>query len=147
MTGLNRLPGAARGGIRGKHACRWSARLPAFKSEVDAYQQCATTKIAEGVAKMKASVSVQQTRLDGPGNPHGSFHPKPYGPTIAAGGPKRMLRLRCVLDITGLGKTTIYQLQADGNFPMRVQLTAHSVAWVEEEVLAWLARRADARVT
>jgi prophage regulatory protein len=56
-----------------------------------------------------------------------------------------MLRLRRVLDITGLGKTTIYQLQADGNFPMRVQLTAHSVAWVEEEVLAWLARRAAAR--
>jgi prophage regulatory protein len=94
---------------------------------------------------MKASVSVHQARLDGRGNPHGSFQPELCSQTIAAGGPKRMLRLRRVLDITGLGKTTIYQLQADGNFPMRVQLTAHSVAWVEEEVLAWLARRADAR--
>jgi prophage regulatory protein len=57
----------------------------------------------------------------------------------------RRLRLRRVLDITGLGKTTIYQLQVNGTFPMRVQLTAHSVAWVEEEVLVWLGRRAEAR--
>ena len=56
-----------------------------------------------------------------------------------------MLRLRHVLEITGLGKTTIYGLQAKGAFPMRVQLTAHSVGWVEEEVLTWLAQRADGR--
>ncbi len=57
----------------------------------------------------------------------------------------RMLRLRRVLEITGLGKTTIYGLQAKGAFPMRVQLTTHSVGWVEEEVLAWLAQRAQGR--
>lgn len=57
----------------------------------------------------------------------------------------RMLRLRRVLEMTGLGKTTIYGLQAKGAFPMRVQLTVHSVGWVEEEVLAWLAQRAEGR--
>jgi prophage regulatory protein len=95
---------------------------------------------------MKASLSVQKASLDGSSeNPQDSFHPERQIPTVRTGGPKRMLRLRRVLDITGLGKTTIYQLQADGNFPKRVQLTAHSVAWVEEEVLAWLARRAEFR--
>ena len=55
----------------------------------------------------------------------------------------RMLRLRQVIDATGLGKTKIYELQGQGDFPMRVKITAHSVAWVEEEVQAWLAQRIE----
>jgi prophage regulatory protein len=54
-----------------------------------------------------------------------------------------MLRLPQVIDATGLGKTTIYALQAEGDFPMRVKITAHSVAWVEEDVQAWLAARIE----
>jgi prophage regulatory protein len=55
----------------------------------------------------------------------------------------RMLRLPQVIDATGLGKTKIYELQGQGDFPMRVKITAHSVAWVEEEVQAWLAARIE----
>lgn len=95
---------------------------------------------------MKANFSPRPPRIDGStGNPHDSPHSEPHSPTIHPGRCMRMLRLRRVLEITGLGKTTIYQLQAEGSFPKRVQLTVHSVAWVEEEVLAWLARRAEAR--
>ena len=57
--------------------------------------------------------------------------------------PIRLLRLPQVIDATGLGKTTIYALQAEGDFPMRVKVTAHSVAWVEEEVQAWLTARIE----
>ena len=55
--------------------------------------------------------------------------------------PIRMLRLAQVIDATGLGKTTIYELQAEGTFPKRVKITSHSVGWVEAEVQAWLANR------
>jgi prophage regulatory protein len=55
----------------------------------------------------------------------------------------RMLRLPQVIDATGLGKTKIYELQGRGDFPMRIKITAHSVAWVEEEVQAWLAARIE----
>jgi prophage regulatory protein len=97
---------------------------------------------------MKAGSTAQSAREDngGSGVSHGLFDRQPYSQMIPAGRSMRMLRLRRVLEITGLGKTTIYHLQANGSFPMRVQLTAHSVAWVEEEVLAWLARRAEARL-
>jgi prophage regulatory protein len=57
--------------------------------------------------------------------------------------PIRLLRLPQVIDATGLGKTTIYALQVEGDFPMRVKITAHSVAWVEEEVQAWLTARIE----
>ena len=55
--------------------------------------------------------------------------------------PIRILRLPQVLDITGLGKTKIYELQSRGSFPMRVEITDHSVGWIEEEVQAWLTKR------
>lgn len=53
----------------------------------------------------------------------------------------RILRLTQVIQITGLQKTVIYDLQATGKFPMRVQLTPRSVGWIEEEVQLWLAQR------
>jgi prophage regulatory protein len=59
--------------------------------------------------------------------------------------PIRILRLSQVIEATGLGKTKIYELQAAGQFPMRVQVTTHAVGWIEEEVQAWLALRVAAR--
>jgi prophage regulatory protein len=63
---------------------------------------------------------------------------------VSHSGAIRILRLAQVIDITGLGKTKIYELQSEGTFPMRVQITAHSVGWIEEEVQAWLAKRVAA---
>jgi len=63
---------------------------------------------------------------------------------VLRSGAIRILRLAQVIDITGLGKTKIYELQSDGDFPMRVQITTHSVGWIEEEVQAWLAKRVAA---
>jgi prophage regulatory protein len=55
--------------------------------------------------------------------------------------PIRILRLAQVLQVTGLGKTTLYELQSLGAFPMRVKITDHSVGWVEQDVQTWLERR------
>jgi prophage regulatory protein len=57
----------------------------------------------------------------------------------------RILRLSQVIEITGLRKTKLYELQAAGEFPMRVQITPRSVGWVEGEIQAWLTQRVAAR--
>lgn len=57
----------------------------------------------------------------------------------------RFMRLTEVMQMTGLRKTTIYQLQSDGDFPQRVQITAHCVGWIESEVQAWLNQRVGSR--
>ena len=64
----------------------------------------------------------------------------PFEPT-ARSAPIRILRLAQVIDMTGLGKTKIYELQAQGCFPRSVRITTHSVGWVEQEVQAWLSSR------
>jgi prophage regulatory protein len=52
-----------------------------------------------------------------------------------------MLRLAQVIERTGLKKTKIYELQSEGQFPMRVKITARAVGWIEHEVQAWLSGR------
>jgi len=56
-----------------------------------------------------------------------------------------MLRLNQVIEKTGLGKTTIYQLQKLALFPHSVPMTERSVRWIEAEVDAWLEKRAQSR--
>jgi len=53
----------------------------------------------------------------------------------------RLLRLPQVMQQTGLRKTKIYEFQKDGAFPMRIQITSHSVGWIEEEINAWITGR------
>lgn len=75
-----------------------------------------------------------------PSNPSYS-DPEATGPPA----PLRLLRLPQVMDMTGLGRTKIYALQAEGRFPMRVQITPCCVAWVEQEIQAWISERIAAR--
>lgn len=53
----------------------------------------------------------------------------------------KFLRLNDVKALTGLGRSTIYKYIKLGAFPDAVKLGGRSVAWVEAEVLAWIAER------
>jgi prophage regulatory protein len=59
--------------------------------------------------------------------------------------PKTIIRLAEVLRRTGFSRSTIYILIAKKEFPPQVPLGARSVGWVEEEVDAWIAHRANMR--
>lgn len=54
------------------------------------------------------------------------------------------LRRRAVEEITGLSRSTIYDLMAKGQFPRPVKLTGRAVAWPESKIADWLASRAAA---
>ena len=58
-------------------------------------------------------------------------------------GPKRLIRIQDVVSLTNLSKSYVYQLCNQGLFPKSVRLVpgGSSVAWVEEEVLAWIESR------
>lgn len=53
----------------------------------------------------------------------------------------RMLRREQVERRVGLGKSAIYKLIAEGDFPRPLRLTPGAVRWRVEEVDAWLATR------
>ena len=55
--------------------------------------------------------------------------------------PVQHIRLRDVERLTGLSKSSVYRLEALGEFPTRVKLSARASAWKINEVTQWLAAR------
>jgi len=49
----------------------------------------------------------------------------------------KFLRIRQVMQVTGLSPMTIYRLELAGKFPKRRQLSENSVAWLESDIAAW----------
>lgn len=48
-----------------------------------------------------------------------------------------LLRLRAVMHVTGLSRSTLYRLIADEQFPRPVRLGPRAVAWRRSDVDAW----------
>ena len=56
-----------------------------------------------------------------------------------------IMRLPQVIKITGLSRSSIYALAADGLFPKQIKLSERSSGWVESEIETWLEDRIKAR--
>ena len=71
-------------------------------------------------------------------------------PTVASlqrtSRPRRALRMPAVEEKVGWKKSTIYAEEKAGRFPRRIRLGPNSSAWFEDEIDAWLAKRAEAPV-
>jgi len=50
----------------------------------------------------------------------------------------RFIRLKEVMEQTGLSRSTLYLYIEKGIFPSNVSLGGRCVAWVESEVLEWM---------
>ncbi len=53
----------------------------------------------------------------------------------------RLLRLSEVQTRTALGRSTIYRLMRNGDFPEPLKIGARAVRWRESEIEEWLATR------
>jgi prophage regulatory protein len=52
--------------------------------------------------------------------------------------PSRILRLRSVLERTGLSRSTLYRKIDQGTFPRQIQISTRCTGWRESAVEAWL---------
>ncbi|MCQ3000714.1 AlpA family transcriptional regulator [Pseudomonas syringae] len=57
----------------------------------------------------------------------------------------RIIRLKDVIDFTGLGRSTVYKYISEGTFPKPVSLGDRCVGWVEGEVHDWILARIEER--
>lgn len=57
----------------------------------------------------------------------------------------RFIRLKEVMHVTGLGRSSIYNYMAEGRFPKTVSLGGRAVAWVESDIILWMAEKVAAR--
>jgi prophage regulatory protein len=52
-----------------------------------------------------------------------------------------LLRLRKVLELTGLGRSTVYRMMSERTFPSPVKLGRRAVAWKSADVEQWTLSR------
>lgn len=52
--------------------------------------------------------------------------------------PERILRIKTVLDRTGLSRSTMYRKMDKGTFPASVKISERCAGWRESDVAAWL---------
>ena len=57
----------------------------------------------------------------------------------------RIIRLKEVMDSTGLARSTVYKYVAESSFPKPVSLGDRCVGWVESEIHDWIMERIEQR--
>ena len=57
----------------------------------------------------------------------------------------KIIRLKAVIDATGLARSTVYKYVAQGSFPKPISLGDRCVGWLEGEVQDWILARIEER--
>lgn len=57
----------------------------------------------------------------------------------------RIIRLKEVIDSTGLSRSTLYKYIGEGTFPKPVSLGDRCVGWVDSEVHDWILAKIEER--
>lgn len=52
---------------------------------------------------------------------------------------EKIIRLKTVLDRTGLSRSTMYRKIAEGTFPCQVKISIHGAGWRESAINRWIA--------
>ncbi len=57
----------------------------------------------------------------------------------------KVIRLQQVMQMTGLGRSTVYKYVSENWFPKPIPLGGRSVGWLESEVVEWIMARVSER--
>lgn len=53
----------------------------------------------------------------------------------------RILRLKEVIEKTGLSRSTVYRLEQNGGFPKRKMIAKRAVGWIEIDINKWISKK------
>ncbi len=57
----------------------------------------------------------------------------------------KFLKIKDVITITGLSRSSIYSFINQGTFPKQVQISARSVRWVDSDIEQWMNQKLEGR--
>lgn len=52
--------------------------------------------------------------------------------------PERILRIKAVLNRTGLSRATLYRKMQNGTFPKNIRISTRCAGWRESEISEWM---------
>jgi prophage regulatory protein len=56
-----------------------------------------------------------------------------------------IFKIKKVLEVTGLGRSSLYSMVGAGTFPQPIKLTPRAVGWIDTEVQEWITSQAAKR--
>lgn len=63
---------------------------------------------------------------------------RPIGERPAIKQDEKIIRLKTVLDRTGLSRSTVYRMIANGSFPCQRRIGIQATGWYQSEVEEWM---------
>lgn len=57
----------------------------------------------------------------------------------------KIIRLKQVIELTSLSRSSIYSFIKQGVFPKPINLGANSVGWIESEIIDWITQKVSDR--
>ncbi|WP_456382934.1 helix-turn-helix transcriptional regulator [Hydrogenimonas sp.] len=58
--------------------------------------------------------------------------------------PERLIRIKEVMKLTGLGRSTVWQYAKTGKLPKPIKISDRYTAWRLSEIEAWMAEKIEA---
>jgi prophage regulatory protein len=108
-------------------------------SELEQFFLCFDTSRADSAALIIEVIGAFHLRTTNDGASQMDDSENPTAQTSApTWSDTRILRLKEVCRVTGLGRSYIYQLQAEGQFPQSIKLGVRAVGWLEKDVQNWV---------
>lgn len=56
----------------------------------------------------------------------------------------KILRIKSVIDMTGIPRSSLYRFVKSGHFPAPIKLGPRAAGWLETDIQAWIAGRQSA---
>jgi prophage regulatory protein len=53
----------------------------------------------------------------------------------------KILKLKEIVQLTGLSRVTIWRMEQRGEFPQKISLSPNRVGWIDSEVFDWIRSR------
>jgi prophage regulatory protein len=112
------------------------ADIPGLLGEIEVIKARLLARLMEFEEQQKIAFHKTATpALKAENSPNSTQHEPPIGPQ------GRLLRLKEVVRIVGLSRSTVYAYERDGKFPKHRNLGPRSVAWLDTEIHEWIRKR------
>lgn len=69
---------------------------------------------------------------------HSTHHRVQHRSEIMTDAPDRILRIKAVLALTGLSRSTLYRKVEQGRFPKQINIAERCVGWRQSAVREWM---------
>jgi prophage regulatory protein len=56
----------------------------------------------------------------------------------------KLVKLKGVMDCTGLSRSSIYAMMKSGDFPKSISIGARAIAWADNDIQSWINSRISA---